>query len=270
MAVRKLTKLVQHHPQFHSKLEEMLQDLYSTLEPEVSAVIRKEENEDSCPIFKLSNDELKLVFGYAGENQYGFVACASDRFIQVYLDTFGGERLTSIESAAVSASRAQLCLGTEMLNGNTHASIATKLFQASAKNGQLEVLKWGQGSGYELNLCWRRATLQMHGHLEVVKYLRKLGIPWDQWTCTNAAGGGHLKSLKCRRSNQCPWDEETCFEAAWKGHLHYFKLYGSVMTLVQGVFRVYRTYRVGTSFIYLTKHFLQTLDLIIFNLYCII
>jgi hypothetical protein len=156
MAVRKLTKLVQHHPQFHSKLEEMLQDLYSTLEPEVSAVIRKEENEDSCPIFKLSNDELKLVFGYAGENQYGFVACASDRFIQVYLDTFGGERLTSIESAAVSASRAQLCLGTEMLNGNTHASIATKLFQASAKNGQLEVLKWGQGSGYELETMLKK------------------------------------------------------------------------------------------------------------------
>jgi hypothetical protein len=114
------------------------------------------------------------------------------------------------------------------------------------------------------------ADAALYGHLEVVKYLRKLGIPWDQWTCTNAAGGGHLKSLKCRRSNQCPWDEETCFEAAWKGHLHYFELYGSVMTLVQGVFRVYRTYRVGTSFIYLTKHFLQTLDLIIFNLYCII
>ena len=199
--------------------------------------------------------------------QYGFVACVSDRFHQAYLETFENEILTSIKNAVVSVSCAQLCLDTERPDCNTRAKL---LFETAARNGKLEVLQWGQGSGYELNLCWRRATLQMHGHLEVVKYLRKLGIPWDQWTCTNAAGGGHLKSLKCRRSNQCPWDEETCFEAAWKGHLHYFELYGSVMTLVQGVFRVYRTYRVGTSFIYLTKHFLQTLDLIIFNLYCII
>jgi hypothetical protein len=112
--------------------------LCNTLEPEVSATICKEENEDSCQIFKLSNDELNLVFGYAGDNQYGFVTLTSDRFLQVYLDTFGGGTLTSIKSAAVSVSRAQLCLGTEMLNGNTRA---TKLFQAAAKNGQLEVLK---------------------------------------------------------------------------------------------------------------------------------
>ena len=101
MAVRKLTKLVQHHPQFHSKLEEMLQDLYSTLEPEVSAVIRKEENEDSSPIYsKFSYDELKLIFGCVGKKHYRFVACASYRFHQqVYLETFGYETLTSIETA---------------------------------------------------------------------------------------------------------------------------------------------------------------------------
>ena len=72
-AVSKLTKLVEQHPQFHSKLEGMLQDLYNTLESEISASIRKEENEDSCPILKLSHDELKLIFGYAGEKQYGLL-----------------------------------------------------------------------------------------------------------------------------------------------------------------------------------------------------
>jgi hypothetical protein len=64
---------VEHHPKFHSKLEGMLQDLYNTLESEISASIRKEENEDSCPILKLSHDELKLIFGYAGEKQYGLL-----------------------------------------------------------------------------------------------------------------------------------------------------------------------------------------------------
>ena len=68
--------------------------LTTVLESEASAAIRKEENEDSCPIFKLSNNELKLIFGYAGENQYGFVACVSDRFHQAYLETFGGETST--------------------------------------------------------------------------------------------------------------------------------------------------------------------------------
>ena len=70
-AVSKLTKLVEHHPQFHSKLEGMLQDLYNTLEPEVSAAIRKEENTESCPIFKLSNDELKLVFEFKSGSPHG-------------------------------------------------------------------------------------------------------------------------------------------------------------------------------------------------------
>ena len=85
---------------------------------EITAAIRKEKNEDSCLIFnKLSNDELKLIFGYVGEKQYGFVVCVSDRFHDVYIDTFRGETLTSISSAAVSQSRAELCLGIEVLKG---------------------------------------------------------------------------------------------------------------------------------------------------------
>jgi hypothetical protein len=104
-AMNKLTLLlVDHHPQFHSKLEELLEEIFNTLEPEVSTAIRKEKNEDSCPIFKLSNDELKLVLGYAGEKQYRFVACVSDRFHHAYRETFGGETPTSMKSAAVSPS----------------------------------------------------------------------------------------------------------------------------------------------------------------------
>jgi len=93
--MNKVTKLVEHHPQLHSKLE---------------AAIRKEDNEEPCAIYKVSNDELKYIFGYVGEKQYGFVACVLDRFHQVSLESFGNETLTSIESAAVSVSRgAQLC-----------------------------------------------------------------------------------------------------------------------------------------------------------------
>ena len=222
-AMNKLTQLVERHPQFHSKLEEMLKDVYNTLEPEVSAAIRKEKNEDSCPIFKLSNDELKLIFGYMGEKQYGFVACVSDRFHHVCLDTFGGEALTSIRSAAVLLSLAELCLDTEGLYCNIRAG---PLFRAAVSDGNLDVLKWGETSGYELDKILDKdeiADAALHGHLEVVKYLRKLGISWDESTCSHAAKNGHLELLKWCRANQCPWNVWTCRLAAKNGHLELLK-----------------------------------------------
>jgi len=249
-AISKLTKLVARHPQFQSKLEGMLQNVFNILEPEVSALIRKDENADSCPLFKLSNDSLNRIFGYVGDMQYGFVAGTSDRFHQVYGEAFGDEKSTSIENAAVSVSRAQLCLGTERPNCDTRAKT---LFQAAAYNGNLEVLKWGQSSGYELDTMLEMgdiADVARNGHLEVVKYLRQLGIswdeetcaaaaegghlellkwarlnqcPWNSWTCTNAAAGGQLELLKWARVNQCPWDEMTCTHAAASGHLELLK-----------------------------------------------
>ena len=40
-AVNKLTRLVERHPQIHSKLEGMLKDVFNELEPEVSTAIKK-------------------------------------------------------------------------------------------------------------------------------------------------------------------------------------------------------------------------------------
>jgi len=185
-AMNKLTQLVEQHPRLHSKLEGMLGYFFNTLESEVSAAIRKEKNEDSCPIFnKLSNDELELIFGYVGEKQYSFVACVSDRFHHVYLDMFRGETVTSIRSAAVSPSRAELYLGMEGSNNNT--TRAGPLFRAAASYGKLAVLEWGEESGYELDNILDEdgiAVAALNGHLEVVKYLRKLGISWNEDTCS--------------------------------------------------------------------------------------
>ena len=33
------------------------------------------------------------------------------------------------------------------------------------------------------------------GHLEVLKWLREQGCPWDTYTCSMAALGGHLEVL---------------------------------------------------------------------------
>jgi len=141
-----------------------------------AAAIRKQKNEDSCPIHKLSNDELKLIFGYVGENNYRFVACASYRFHQVYLDKFG-EALTSIEKALVSVSCAAVCLHSEEPGCDSRAE---SLFKTAAIEGKLEILIWGKDAGYELDtmLKWNIITkAALNGHLEVVKYLRQLDIP---------------------------------------------------------------------------------------------
>jgi hypothetical protein len=53
----------------------------------------------------------------------------------------------------------------------------------------------------------------MKGHLEVLKWLREIGCPWDEKTCSHAAEGGHLEVLKWLREIGCPWDEETLVSA---------------------------------------------------------
>ena len=48
-----------------------------------------------------------------------------------------------------------------------------------------------------------------YGHLEVLKWARQNGCPWDEMTCSFAADGGYLEVLKWARENGCPWDEMT-------------------------------------------------------------
>ena len=43
------------------------------------------------------------------------------------------------------------------------------------------------------------------GSLELLKFLRGKGCPWDRWTCSLAARNGHLECLKYAHENGCPW-----------------------------------------------------------------
>jgi len=176
-----------------------------------AAAIRKQNNEDSCPIFKLSNDELQLIFQYVGEMQYGFVACTSYRFHHVYLDTFENDTSTSYVNAVASVSCAAVCLHSEEPVIHFHGP---SLFMTAVIRGKLEILIWGEVSGYKLRTLLDSDTIitiaASNGNLEVVKYLRQLGFPWDAWTCVFAAMNGHLEILKWARDDGCPWNERTC------------------------------------------------------------
>ena len=57
------------------------------------------------------------------------------------------------------------------------------------------------------------------GHLEVLRWARRNGCPWDWRTCSAAATGGHLEVLQWARQNGCPWNSYTCEGAALGGHL---------------------------------------------------
>ena len=76
-------------------------------------------------------------------------------------------------------------------------------------DGHLEVLKWARENGcpWDEETCWKAAE---RGHLEVLQWARENGCPWNELTCAYAALGGHLETLKWLRENGCPWDELTC------------------------------------------------------------
>ena len=42
------------------------------------------------------------------------------------------------------------------------------------------------------------------GHLEILKWARENGCPWNEDTCANAAENGYLEVLKWARENGCP------------------------------------------------------------------
>jgi hypothetical protein len=42
------------------------------------------------------------------------------------------------------------------------------------------------------------------GHLEVLKWARANGCPWDAKTCETAAFNGRLETLKWAHANGCP------------------------------------------------------------------
>ena len=44
----------------------------------------------------------------------------------------------------------------------------------------------------------------LNGHLEVLKWARENGCPWDSFTCSYAALNGHLEVLRWAKENGCP------------------------------------------------------------------
>jgi len=89
-----------------------------------------------------------------------------------------------------------------------------------ANEGYLSVLQWGRLNGCTWNEIDILQGATLHGHLEVLKWLRSIseGSNWGNRVCNSATLGGHLEVLKWAVANGCGFDESTCAFAA-KGEL---------------------------------------------------
>ena len=58
-----------------------------------------------------------------------------------------------------------------------------------------------------------------NGHLEVLKWARDNGCPWNKYTCVFAAQNGHLEILRWAHNNGCPWDKYTTYAAVSHGQM---------------------------------------------------
>src|SRR5579872_3971314 len=80
---------------------------------------------------------------------------------------------------------------------------------------------YGSRNNYLRDLSCAHAA--KHNHLEVLKWARETGAPWNENTCNYAARNGHLEILKWARENGCPWNEEACSNAVETGHFEVLK-----------------------------------------------
>ena len=99
--------------------------------------------------------------------------------------------------------------------------LGPNIYMWAAHAGQLGVLKWLVEPIHErgeiVNLASRQA--------------KRVSVPWDGWTCAEAAAGGQLEVLQWLREGEgskgpngpAPWDAWTCDLASQRGYLHILK-----------------------------------------------
>ena len=90
----------------------------------------------------------------------------------------------------------------------------------AAEEGRLDVLKWlfEKGCPNDHKLCASRAAYTAHVH--ILQWMKDNGMigEWHGYHMFSAASFGHLEVVKWLRANGCPWDEDACRRAAEHKH----------------------------------------------------
>ena len=97
------------------------------------------------------------------------------------------------------------------------AALGPDLAAAAAGAGELECLRFLHevGCPFHATAAWRAAQ---GGHVSVLEFIAGGawpggGVPWDESTCSEAAGAGELECLRFAREHGCPWNSYTCGKA---------------------------------------------------------
>ncbi len=88
-----------------------------------------------------------------------------------------------------------------------------------AKNGNLELLRYAREKGCP----WNDDTTYVaakNGWLNCLRYAHENGCPWDEHTTYGAVRNGYSYCLRYAHENDCPWDRTTTGIAAYLGHLN--------------------------------------------------
>jgi hypothetical protein len=85
----------------------------------------------------------------------------------------------------------------------------------AAYEGRLDVLKWlfEKGCPISRNLCASGAMIS--GHVHILQWMKDNGITgeWRDYHMYSAANRGRLEVVKWLRADGCPWDEKACLFA---------------------------------------------------------
>ena len=197
------------------------------------------------------------IFAFIGPYHFRFVASVSRRWRRLYtqfqqneyrkreqrdegFDELIATTITSTASIAESTSRAEIFLsdtrtltspfrpikilknGSQLMKRDfyTPRSLLSYLRDSVAvRYGSVEILQLVTAKGCTCDNKDTCASAAENGHLDVLRWLRTKGCPWDECTCIAAAAYGHLDVLQWARENGCLWHDETCSYAAQGGYL---------------------------------------------------
>ena len=85
----------------------------------------------------------------------------------------------------------------------------------AAHDGRLDVLKWFFEKGFPMDLKWCVSGAMNSGHVHILQWMKDNGITGElrDYHMYSAANRGRLEVVKWLRADGCPWDEKACLFA---------------------------------------------------------